>query len=303
MKNKKEKIIAVLVLLIFAITFYVFRINKENNLYKNDIINEKLILEHDLDLLIKDLTANQEQNITITKNFNEANHKLKGIRGQLIHSKLKVEVLKKELIDSKEFSLNSLQLMRESLRKVKENSKQLIKSIDSIKVLNDSLMITIAITKSKLNIEKLQSRKLAFKLSEATKIQISNVEVFGVEEKKSGLKKQTNRYKKVDGIQVNFNILNNKALVDVECDIFYVLKNSEGIIVKTSGEFVKGGEVKKFTDGTRVVLNGETMPVSDIISLENVSLKKGTYTIGFYSLDGLLASESFVLKSGFLGVF
>lgn len=303
MKNIKEIIIAILVLILLGVVFYLSKLNKENNLYKQDILNEKVALEKDLDLAIQDLTANQQQNIAITKDFNQANDKLKVIRTQLEKSKKEVTALKSRLTSSEENSFKALQTLRAALEGVKINNQLLFKSLDSIKTLNDSLMVTIAVTKSELNAEKLQSKELALKLSEATKIQISNVEVFAVEEKKSGEFKTTNRYKDANGIQVNYNILNNKALTNAECDVFYILKNSDGLIVKSNGEFLYKDVLKKFTDGTRLILNGETMPISDVISLKDVPLSKGTYTLEFYSNDALLAKESFVLKSSFLGVF
>ncbi|MGY5355509.1 hypothetical protein [Wenyingzhuangia sp. IMCC45467] len=303
MKNTKNILIAILLLVIIGFIVYNFKITNENNAYKQAIQDEKQALKKELDITLQDLSVNQEQNIAITKDFNEANEKLKGIRAQLEKSKDEVKKLKTKLDSSQENSFKALQTLRASLEGVKINNKLLFKSLDSIKTLNDSLMVTIAVTKSELNAEKLQSQELSLKLSEATKIQISKVEVYAVEEEKSGEIKETNRYKKANGIQVKYNVLNNKALTNVECDVFYVLKNADGIIIKSNGEFLYNGTLKKFTDGTRLVLNGETMPVSDIISLQDVVLDKGTYTLEFYSLDGLLASESFVLKSSFLGVF
>ena len=302
MKNTKNILIVLLLLMIVGFVVYNFKISKENNSFKEAIKEEKQALGKELDMTLKDLNANQEQNIAITKNFNEANEKLKGIRSQLKKSKEEIQQLKYKLSNSSENSFKALQALRASLEGVKTNNQFLFRSLDSIKTLNDSLMVTIAVTKSELNAEKLQSNELSSKLSEATKIQISKVEVYTIEEK-SGKIKETNRYKNANGIQVKYNVLNNKALADVECDVFYVLKNPEGIIVKSSGEFMHNGVLKKFTDGTRLILNGETMPISDIIPLEDVTLEKGTYTLEFYSLDGLLASESFVLKNRFLGIF
>ena len=303
MKNTKNILIAVLAIIIIGFIVYNYKINNENSAYKEAILEEKQALEKELDITLKDLNVNQEQNIAITKDFNNANEKLKGIRDQLNKSKEEIKKLKTKLSNSEENSFKALQTLRASLEGVKINNQLLFKSLDSIKTLNDSLMVTIAVTKSELNAEKLQSKELSLKLSEATKVQISKVEVFAIEEKKSGEIKETNRYKNVNGIQVKYNVLNNKALTNTECDIFYVLKNSDDLIVASNGEFLHKGVLKKFTDGTRLILNGETMPVNDIISLQDVELSKGTYTIEFYSLDGLLASESFVLKNSFLGVF
>lgn len=303
MKNTKNILIAILAIIIIGFVVYNYKITNENSAYKQAILEEKEALAKELDITLKDLNVNQEQNIAITKDFNNANEKLKGIRNQLNKSKEEVEKLKTKLSNSEENSFKALQTLRASLEGVKINNQFLFRSLDSIKTLNDSLMVTIAVTKSELNAEKLQSQELSLKLSEATKVQISKVEVFAIEEKKSGEIKETNRYKNVNGIQVKYNVLNNKALTNTECDIFYVLKNSDDLIVASNGEFLHKGALKKFTDGTRLILNGETMPVSDIISLQDVELSKGTYTIEFYSLDGLLASESFVLKNSFLGVF
>ncbi len=225
------------------------------------------------------------------------------IRKQLKASKTEIVSLKNTLKTSEKNSFRTLQALRNKLDSVKLNTKTLYKAIDSIKMVNDSLMVTIAVTKSELNAEKIQSKELAVKLSEATKIQITKVEVFAVEEKKTGKIKQTKRSKNVTGIQVKYNVLNNKALKDVACDVFYVLKNAEGLTLVPSGEFLYKDVSKKFTDGKRMILTGETMLVNDVISLQDQKLTKGTYTLEFYSNDGLLAKESFELKKGFLGVF
>jgi len=157
--------------------------------------------------------------------------------------------------------------------------------------------------KSELNIERLKSEKITSKLAKATKFIISQVEVYGVREKKSGRLKKTNRYKKVDAIKVQFSIINNRLLANEALDVFYVIKNSKEDLVKPTGEFFHGKILKKYTDGTRLVSNGETMRVTHQISLKDAALSKGSYTIEFYSLDGLLAKERFILKTNFLGVF
>lgn len=303
MNKIKEIFLVILVLIIAGLVFYNFKISKENNTFRQDVLQEKEALAKELDLTIEDLSTNQEQNIAITKDFNLTNSKLKIIRTQLTESKDKIKVLKSKLASSKENSFRELKNLRSTLDNLKFNNQVLYKSLDSIKTMNDSLRVTIAVTKSELNAEKLQSQDLALKLSDATKIQISKVEVYAVEEKKSGEIKATKKYKKANGLQVKYNVLNNKALANTECDVFYVLKNSEGIIVKKAGEFLYKNTLTKFTDGTRLILDGETMPVSDLISLRDVILTKGNYTLEFYSVDGLLAKESFILKNSFLDVF
>ncbi|MDO6736469.1 hypothetical protein [Wenyingzhuangia sp. 2_MG-2023] len=303
MKNLKNILIGLLLLSIIGLIFYVSKVNIENNTYKQEIQHEKEMLNTELELTIEDLNVSQQQNIAITKDFMEANDRLLVIRAQLRKSKEDVEGLKKQLTNSEETSFKSLQEVKNALQEVRSGNRMLFRSLDSIKTLNDSLMVTIAVTKSELNSEKLQSKELSFKLSEATKVQIAKVEVFAIQQKESGEIKQTEKYKKVNGLQVKYNVLNNKALKNVECDIFYVLKNQEGLILASNGDFLYEGVLTKFTDGTRLILNGETMPVSDVISLSDVPLEKGTYTLEFYSLDGLLANESFELKNSFLGVF
>ena len=303
MKRIKEIIIAILLLILLGLIFYVVKLNRENEVYKQDVLNEKQLLQEELDLTIKDLNSNQEQNISITKDFQNTNDKLKSIRNELKSTKQLVQSLKQKLVSSEQNSFSELQKLRETLKDVKKSNQFLFKILYSIKTLNDSLMVTIAVTKSELNSEKLQSKELALKLSDATKIQITKVEVYTVEQKTSGEIKETNRYKKANGIQVKYNVLNNKALNNTECDVFYVLKNEDNLIVASNGEFMYNGSLKKFTDGTRLVLDGNTQPVSDVISLQETLLKKGTYTLEFYSIDGLLAKESFTLKKGFLGVF
>ncbi|MEN8805469.1 MAG: hypothetical protein ABF278_07575, partial [Wenyingzhuangia sp.] len=109
--------------------------------------------------------------------------------------------------------------------------------------------------------------------------------------------------KKVDAIKVQFSIINNRLLANEALDVFYVIKNSKEDLVKPTGEFFHGKILKKYTDGTRLVSNGETMRVTHQISLKDAALSKGSYTIEFYSLDGLLAKERFILKTNFLGVF
>lgn len=303
MKNIKIVLIVVLLLVIGGMAFYLTKANKENKAFKQDILNQKELLETELDLAIQDLNTSQEQNIAITKDFIEANDRLLEIRSKLRKSKDEIESLKNKLASNETNSFKELQNVKNTLMEVKLANRMLFKSLDSIKTLNDSLMVEIAVTKSELNTEKLQSKELKFQLSEATKVQIADVEVYAVQQKKDGELKVTKKYKKTNGLQVKYKVLNNKALKNVECDIFYILKNADGLVLAANGDFVFDGVNTKFTDGTRLILDGNTMPVTDLISLENLTLEKGTYTLDFYTVDGLLASESFTLKNSFLGVF
>lgn len=303
MKNIKIVLIVVLLLIIGGMAFYLTKATQENKAFKEDILNQKKTLQTELDLVIQDLNTSQEQNIAITKDFIEANDRLIEIRSRLRKSKDEIENLKKKVASNETNSFKELQNVKNTLMEVKLTNRMLFRSMDSIKTLNDSLMVEIAVTKSELNTEKLQSKELKFQLSEATKVQIADVEVFAVQQKKDGEVKVTKKYKKANGLQVKYNVLNNKALKEVECDIFYILKDADGLVLAANGDFVCDGVNMKFTDGTRLILNGNTMPTTDIISLDNLTLEKGTYTLDFYSVDGLLASESFTLKNSFLGVF
>jgi len=317
MKKMKEISIVILMLALIGLVFYILKLEKENEIFKGEIHAEKQALENDLDLVLQDLHSSQEENFSISKDFkgvknklnivtsdlSASDTKLKLIKNKLHESEQRVRMLKETLINSKENNLKVLRNLRSELEELTINSKFLFKSLDSIKTLNDSLTVVVAITKSELNVEKRESKKLAFKLSEATKVQISNVSVFGVEEKKSGEIKVTSRHKKVNAIELKYNVLNNKALKNTEANIFCIVKNSDNLIIKSTGEFMCNGVVKKFTDVNTLILNGETMPVTNVISLKDVSLAKGIYFVEIYGKDGLLAKESFVLKNSFLGVF
>lgn len=303
MKNIKIVLIVILLLIIGTLGFYLFKANKENNAFKQEILSEKEALKTEFEIVLQDLNNSQEQNIAITKNFIEANEKLLTIRTQLRKSKDEIELLKKKVDSNDLTSLKEINRIKVQLSKVRYMNKTLLKSIDSIKTLNDSLVVEVAIAKSELNAEKLESKKLRFELSEATKVQIADVEVYTVEQKKSGKIKATKKHKKANALQLKYTVLNNKALKNVECDIFYVFKDIDGLVLAANGDFVCNGVTKKFTDGTRLILNGNSMPISDIVPLENITLQKGTYTLEFYSIDGLLASQSFELKNSFLGVF
>lgn len=302
MKNIKIVVIVVLLLIIGGMAFYLAKSNEENKAFKQDILVEKQALQTEFDLTLQDLNDSQEKNIAFTKDFINANDKLLDIRTQLRKSKNEIEILKEKAASSEINSLKEINEIKNKLSLFKSFNQKLIQSIDSIKILNDSLTVEVAIAKSELNSEKLVSKKLKVQLSEATKVQIADVNVYAVQ-KKSGKIKVTSKYKKANALQVTYNVLNNKALKNVECDIFYVFKDVDGLILAANGDFVCNGVNKKFTDGNRLILNGETMSITDLISLENMSLQKGLYTLEFYSVDGLLASQSFELKNSFLGVF
>ncbi|MEN8764802.1 MAG: hypothetical protein ACN4EF_00560 [Wenyingzhuangia sp.] len=299
----KNTIITLLGIAMAGLLVYQYKITNENSLFKQEVLEEKKSLEDDFALALQNLNHKQEQNIAITKDFNQTNKKLKEIRVDLEKSKKKLEHLKNKLHQTKEQSFRIFHVMRDSLQGLKTNNKLLFDRLDSIRSSNDSLRVAIAVVKSELNIERLKSEKITSKLAKATKFIISQVEVYGVREKKSGRLKKTNRYKKVDAIKVQFSIINNRLLANEALDVFYVIKNSKEDLVKPTGEFFHGKILKKYTDGTRLVSNGETMRVTHQISLKDAALSKGSYTIEFYSLDGLLAKERFILKTNFLGVF
>jgi len=157
----KNTIITLLGIAMAGLLVYQYKITNENSLFKQEVLEEKKSLEDDFALALQNLNHKQEQNIAITKDFNQTNKKLKEIRVDLEKSKKKLEHLKNKLHQTKEQSFRIFHVMRDSLQGLKTNNKLLFDRLDSIRSSNDSLRVAIAVVKSELNIERLKSEKIA----------------------------------------------------------------------------------------------------------------------------------------------
>ena len=298
MKRIKEIIIGLLALAIIGVVFYLFKVQKQNDEFKQEITAEKDALSKDLEDKLSELVEVNNLKDSITKTYNLTTEELTSVNNQLESSQSEITSLQKEIKSTKNWSYRQIRNLKDQLKEITLNKEQLFAQIDSLRTANDSLKVEIAVTKSELNDERNYSTELATKLLDATKIQITDVNVIAVKESSKGEYKVTSRARKADAFKVEYNVLNNKALTDSKCDIFYVLKGIDGKIINPSGEFTYRGDPKEFTSGDRLTLSGDTMPVSHIIPINDVKLVKGVYTLEFYSTDGLLAERVITLKSG-----
>jgi len=298
MKKIKEIIIGLLLLVLIAAIAYLVFVQKENQEFKEEITLEKEALQKDLEFKLVELNEVTQLKDSITETYNLTTEELASVNTKLENTQQKIKSLKSQLKRTKYNSYKSISSLREELQSVTIDKQQLFNTIDSLKNVNLKLRDTITITKLELTEEKKYSSKLASKLSDATKIQISDINVYAVKESRKGEYKETSRYRKTDAFKVDYSVLNNKSLTGTKSDVFYVLIGVDGKVINESGEFNYKGGVKSFTSGDRLTLTGETMPVTHIIPINDVKLVKGTYTLEFYSLDGLLGQRMINLKAG-----
>jgi len=260
--EKNKKVIGGLASLVIIAIIAIVVLLVQNGKFKKEITAEKEALTMELDSTKLSFEQIKISRDSLSQAYNVQSEDFQSITYQFEDSQLEIENLQLQLEKAKG-SYRTISTLRRQLKslknEIKKNNESFLSKMDSIKSVNDSLQIVIVETKTELNQEKLHSQELVLKLSEATKIQITDVTVYAVKESKSGYK-QTSRSRKADAFKVEYSVLNNKALRGEETDMFYVLKGVDGKIINPTGEF--------------------------------------SFKIEFYSLDGLLSKRVVTLKSG-----
>lgn len=310
MKNLKYVLGIVALLLIGFLVYKNLDLEKKNQSFELSIQEEKLALQEELNLAIDDLGIKETEIIDLGSHNNQVVEKFNQLKTELDDSKQRLLTLTEELKTEKTKDYKTIRLLRNELGKLKRTNKKLFQEMSVLQFSNDSLKVEVAIVKSELNLNKAKVEDLEAKQEDLNSkilnyanLRLTDVEVIPVMTDKKGMIKPTVKRKKVDAIQLKYNIIENDLMEGKSANLYYVIKDEKGSVIQKRGTFLYKDVLTQFTDGNQLTYHKNQLQIQKNIDIAEGILDDGVYTVIIYSENERLGSQKFELKKSFLNVF
>ncbi|MBD99565.1 MAG: hypothetical protein CMO34_06955 [Verrucomicrobia bacterium] len=297
LKRTNKVLIAIIVLLsiVLGITFWqFFELRKDMSERGTEIEllnNERGELEEELTDMLNELDSMETDNDSM--------------KMELSNRKNEIEELLAKVKD-KDFAIYKLKKETTTLRTI---MKGYVVTIDSLNTLNVGLRKENQEVKTTLNQERRRSKELvksnenlSSKVALASRLDVADVEVFGVRVRRDMTGKETDRARKTDKIRVCFTLRENKV-AKVEKKTLYLQ------IIAPDGQFLlsEDGEEGKFEFNGKNSYYTDKMVVSYDQSAQKLCLDwqkpddnyvvlAGSYNIALFAEDYEMASTTHSLK-------
>ena len=224
---------------------------------------------------------------------------------ELAQRKLEIEELLDKVKD-KDYAIYKLKKETRTLRTI---MKGYVVTIDSLNTLNITLReeneeVRSTLSQERVKTQKLQktNQNLSSKVALASRLDVSNVRVFGVRVKRDMTGKETDRAKRTDKLRACFNVEENRVAEMEKKDLYLR-------ILAPDGSILAAGQ----TDEYKFEFNGVKGYYSDKLTIEydrnakeycldwtrpdeTYEMMVGTYTLFLYAEDYEMASTKFDLR-------
>jgi len=297
-KSNGPKItIIVLALLLAVLAFFAYKNQLSNKESEAVLLEEKLNIQSDLDNKILDLDNAIANNSSLENELTEA-------RDNIISFRDSVKNLKT-------LNYRIIRRYKDKLAILGTSNKKLLYKVDSLKIANYNISIerdsaqavverqaTTITTKTQQN-ESLaeQNEGLNKKINKGSTLDIGNVAVIAMKERRGGELKQTARARRTDAFRVSFNIRKNTIAEAGKRKVHVIIKDAAGKVLSSTNTFTaSNGAVVQFTDSTNVDYKNEDIEVIVVTTLTEEKIEKGEYYISVYLEHNLLGSTSIYLK-------
>jgi len=285
-----RKIIIILIIVIIsliAVFFYQSNKIKESHQVSLQQLEEKNILRDELDDLI-------DQHDNLLNDYGELNTTLEE-KDSIIQNQIS-EI--RNLIRVK----NDLQEARKKINLLKEISKRYIADVDSLLVLNKTLVnekdSVIKVNKDinwknyKLNKE---NKKLSEKVNEGSVLEVFDLKVQGYRFRKTGVEIETSSAKKVQNLRVCFTVSANSIANKEKKEIFFQYINEQGQVLN-SKDSIDVEEIKQAYT-FKSFIEYENIEIEECVDWERVSiLRPGIYQLNVIIDNKVSGQTAFLLK-------
>tara|TARA_A100001037_G_scaffold59104_1_gene51271 strand:- start:113 stop:973 length:861 start_codon:yes stop_codon:yes gene_type:complete len=285
-----RKIIIILIIAIISLIaafFYQSNKIKESHQVSLRQLEEKNILRDELDDLI-------DQHDNLLNDYGELNTTLEE-KDSIIQNQIS-EI--RNLIRVK----NDLQEARKKINLLKEISKRYIADVDSLLVLNKTLVnekdSVIKVNKDinwknyKLNKE---NKKLSEKVNEGSVLEVFDLKVQGYRFRKTGVEIETSSAKKVQNLRVCFTVSANSIANKEKKEIFFQYINEQGQVLN-SKDSIDVEEIKQAYT-FKSFIEYENIEIEECVDWERVSiLRPGVYQLNVIIDNKVSGQTAFLLK-------
>lgn len=181
--------------------------------------------------------------------------------------------------------------------------KHFVKKIDSLNLLLDKQNETNKSLSSEVTVLTSKNRELQKQNSSNESIIATSKNLTAINVVANGIKIvsnniiETKRLSSTEQIKVCFTLLENKAAIKGNKDIYIQIVNPNNKVVSKNGEFVETGDrLLHYSAKTNVFYDNEEMDVCVFVDPNRDDMKKGDYEINIFSGITLIGNTVFSLK-------
>jgi hypothetical protein len=296
-KNSQNKtiiwVLAALLVLLAAYTFYNHTSHVET---EENLTSEKANIQNELNDMIAKYDTAIAENTTMTE-------ELKAEREKIVQ-------LRDSVANLTNANRSILARYKGRLADMEAKNKRLFFLTDSLKEANQFLSLEVVTAKKTIEEQTVVNTDLNTKNTELTNV-VSVGSVLIVNEVKATAMKlrsgdklsETNSFNKTDAFRVSFKIAENRIATKGNRNVYYVIKDPSGTVVKNAGTItVENNQAIAYTDKTTANYDNKALEVIAVINVDRTAMVLGSYTFDVYIDNYYVGTTTVDLKNSFLGL-
>ncbi|SHI47841.1 hypothetical protein [Flavobacterium terrae] len=278
--NNLKTVIVLLATTLIGSMYYIYKMSDRS---KDMIIS----LREEKHNIIKDLEKSQ-QLLTQTMTNNSFLSK------KVTAEELKIKKLISELKQRKNINANNIADYKKNVTDIDEKIKLLLDEVDVYKKKIDSTNLALKREKTKNDTLLIAHKKLAKKISSASKLYFYDLKTSFFKTRNSGKQIETKKASRTDLITVTFSIAENDFTKPTTKELYVQIINSKNNIVGTKKEKKFGGKSLAYSASKEIKYDGKTTPVT--IEVPTNDLESGSFFLNVFDKSKLILNSSFELE-------
>ncbi|MCH4831362.1 MULTISPECIES: hypothetical protein [Flavobacterium] len=292
--NKSFKIIITLLsLLLLSSLIYIYRMSAHSKGIIISLRSEKAELTNDLEKVKLALENTLSKEGHLSKELLEERKKVNTLLAKIKNENYDPSEISKYQIESKNLELRIGYLMNEI-----ERYKKRIDSTENELIASNTELKNIKKTNEDLNTNNVDlNKKLQIadeKLSKASRLSFSNLEVNSFKLKSSGEIVQTNKASKTNLIKINFLISENELVTPQNKTFYFQLFDPNNELVTHNETTTTGEKIEDYTAVSFIHYQNKAMKIEKAIPIKDPI--PGLYQLKVYDAAKLILSNSFQIN-------
>ena len=282
-KSGSKIIIIILVLLLGVLGFFTYQNYKKNLESQESLMAEKLEIQAELDEKILALDNAIADNTSMKDELIAAKNDIVMFRDSVKDlTTLKYQVIKryKKKLAALE-SLNNKLLQESEL--LKQENYILTVAVDSAQAEVQRRDVTIERKSQENDSLSNKNTDLTNTISKGAALQVSDVSIIAMKERRSGKLKETSRAKRTDAFRIGFKVRENAIAKSGDKVAHIVIKDATGKVLGGLDSFTNdSGEKINYSDTTVIDYANADKEVVIITTIPEKSIEKGTFYVSIY---------------------
>lgn len=296
-KNSQNKtIIWVLAALLVVLAAYTFYNHTSHVTTEENLTSEKTNIQNELNDMIAKYDTAIAENTTMTE-------ELKAEREKIIQ-------LRDSVSNLTSVNRNMLAKFKGRIADLESKNKRLFFLTDSLKGANEFLSLEVVTHKKTIEEQTVVNTDLTNKNTELTNVVnvgsvliVNEVKASAMKLRSSDKLSETNSFNKTDAFRVSFKIAENRIATKGNRNVYYVIKDPSGAVVKNAGTItVENGKAVSYTDKTTANYDNKALEVIAVVNVDRAAMVQGAYTIDVYIDTYYVGTTTVDLKNSFLGL-